>query len=392
MVAPKYYPLQMSNNTSSNIGLVMMVKDEEQRITVTLDSIKNIIHTVFIYDTGSTDNTVEVIRTYCEKNNMPLYLWEGEFEDFATSRNFILETVDNMVLLEQLNIQFLLLLDGNDEVVRSDKLLEFCKTWKPNETNISSWHLQLSWKVSEKHTTNLSSNRLIRPLRGWRYVGVVHEYLTNSKGDTSTTVLTDPLNQVVIFQEREFDCLKSAKRYHRDKEMLLNAYWKEPQNERTVFYLANTLFNLCEFREALRFYEMRTEMKPYFKEEIYEAFYRIGEIEMMFQNYAVAITAFLKAFEMFPRIEALVEIGKHYDSKKAYALAYTFFSTACDLELPSNSILFVKEHMYTYDRYHYLGRVAFYVGQKHKGKWACEKAISARGLQIDKDNLQFYIE
>ncbi len=56
------------------IAAIIMVKNEQKSIEVTLNSIKNYIKHIIVYDTGSTDKTVDVIKNTCKKNNQILHL------------------------------------------------------------------------------------------------------------------------------------------------------------------------------------------------------------------------------------------------------------------------------------------------------------------------------
>lgn len=51
------------------LSLVMIVKNESKIIERCLDSVKSIIDSIIISDTGSTDNTIEIIENYIEKIN-----------------------------------------------------------------------------------------------------------------------------------------------------------------------------------------------------------------------------------------------------------------------------------------------------------------------------------
>ena len=73
------------------ICLNMIVKNESKIIKRFLDSVVSLIDGYCICDTGSTDNTCEIIQTYFKEKNMPGKLVEKEFIDFATNRNFALE-------------------------------------------------------------------------------------------------------------------------------------------------------------------------------------------------------------------------------------------------------------------------------------------------------------
>jgi glycosyltransferase involved in cell wall biosynthesis len=79
--------------TKSNphIALLMMVKNENKRLYVSLESTIGYIDSMVIYDTGSTDNTIDICKRHAKKYNIPLRLKEGEFENFSVSRNVSLE-------------------------------------------------------------------------------------------------------------------------------------------------------------------------------------------------------------------------------------------------------------------------------------------------------------
>ena len=84
-------------NPSKNdvhIAALIMAKNESKRIQVTLDSLKNVNSIVF-YDTGSTDNTIDIVTKFCNENKIKLRLKKGKFVDFATSRNVLLAYADS---------------------------------------------------------------------------------------------------------------------------------------------------------------------------------------------------------------------------------------------------------------------------------------------------------
>ncbi len=64
-----------------NISAVMIVKDGEETIAKTLDSLKA-FDDVIVYDTGSSDNTLDIVRSY---DNVTLHL--SHFEGFSISKN-----------------------------------------------------------------------------------------------------------------------------------------------------------------------------------------------------------------------------------------------------------------------------------------------------------------
>ncbi len=49
------------------VSVCMIVKNESNTLTRCLDSLKSIWDELIIVDTGSTDNTIELARTYTDK-------------------------------------------------------------------------------------------------------------------------------------------------------------------------------------------------------------------------------------------------------------------------------------------------------------------------------------
>jgi glycosyltransferase involved in cell wall biosynthesis len=86
-----------------------MVKNEEKSIELTIKSVKNHIKHIIVFDTGSTDNTINIMKETCKKYNMILHLKIGQFKSFPESRNEALE------FAETINIKNLILMDAGDE-------------------------------------------------------------------------------------------------------------------------------------------------------------------------------------------------------------------------------------------------------------------------------------
>ncbi len=87
------------NNT---VSLCMIVKNEEDNLPRCLESIKDIVDEIIIVDTGSTDKTVEIAKSYGAK---VYYLkWNNNFSE-ARNESLKYATKD-----------WILILDGDDEL------------------------------------------------------------------------------------------------------------------------------------------------------------------------------------------------------------------------------------------------------------------------------------
>ena len=60
-----------------HIAVLIMAKNEKKRLHVTLESIKTFADSLIFFDTGSTDNTIEIARDFCTKYNTPCFAFDG---------------------------------------------------------------------------------------------------------------------------------------------------------------------------------------------------------------------------------------------------------------------------------------------------------------------------
>ena len=97
----------------------MMVKNEQKYALRSMKSVASFVDTVVIYDTGSTDDTVAEITKWCADNDKILHVKQGEFIDFSTSRNVLLDFA-RAVAKEP----FFILMDANDEFIGDYDILE----------------------------------------------------------------------------------------------------------------------------------------------------------------------------------------------------------------------------------------------------------------------------
>lgn len=378
----------MSNSSAKSkkkphIALLMMMKDEEKRLHVSLESVVGIVDSIVAYDTGSTDNTLQILRDFSDKHKIPLRLKEGEFVNYSISRNVSLDFADTFD-----DIDFLLLLDVNDELRGGDKLLKFVN--EHIDTKFNAFLMCQHWWSG--NYDKYFNTRFLRARSNWRYNGSVHEWLEDKNKEKGLPVFRMP-DDIVLYQDRTKDGNKSAKRFARDKELLLADHKKDPSEPRALFYLAQTCSCLSQSEEAFYYYKLRSELDG-FQEEKFHAYLRSGEYsEKLGHDWHDSLAYYMKAVEHSNRAEPLIRIAQHYNNTKKWLLSFNFAQWACSLPYPSQAILFVDKYAYEYTRWHILGIVSYYCQKYKEGKFACLKAIE-KGLntELDKSNLQFYLK
>ena len=381
--------------TKVHIAVLMMLKNESARLHVSLESVKNFANSLVILDTGSTDNTIQICKDFSEKNNIILRLKESEFVNFAVSRNESLDFADSFE-----DINYILLLDCNDELRNGDILRKFAE----DSINIPSTAFLITQEWFSGALDSYYNTRFIKSRQGWRYIGVVHEYMATNieenkkdKDGKDIEIVRIP-STTSIYQDRTKDTDgKTGKRFTRDRELLLGEYKKDPTEPRNCFYLAQTYACLGDFENAYYYYKTRTSLIGFW-EEVFQSMLKCGDLsEKLNHDWYDSLAWYMKAFTHTPRVEPLLKIAEYYAKTKFWIFAFTFCDLACKLNYPDHCILFVDKLSYVYKRYHLMGIIGFYSHNYVEGKAACLRAIDEgtklkMNVELDKKNLQFYLD
>ncbi|WP_432186193.1 glycosyltransferase [Streptomyces sp. Tue6028] len=134
----------------------MIVKDEAHVIRRRLESVRPLIDTWVIVDTGSTDGTQDVIREVY--GDLPGALYERPWKGFDGSRTEAVE-------LARSRADYLLFMDADD-------VMEVESGFRPPELALDAYNITVREGSSVNRRSALVSTRL-----PWRYIGVLHEYL-----------------------------------------------------------------------------------------------------------------------------------------------------------------------------------------------------------------------
>lgn len=342
------------------IAVLLMVRDEERNIRTTLDSVREFPE-VFVYDTGSTDRTIELANEY---PNVRVFC--GTFVDFATSRNAMHETAER-----EIDREYFLLMDAGDQFVKTDDIPDLDR---------DVYMVKQVWQSSCVNT--YYNARLIRRRCGFRYRGRVHEYLMTN------TVSAEKIASFHLFQDRRQSAASSIRRWQTDRAILEHEVRSnDPPDPRDVFYLAQTYECLLMRKEAYETYRQRSRIHGGFYEERYVSMLRCGDLAPSWDK---RLAWYVRSFDLINRAEPLVKIADHYRVDNRMTESWMFAKMACELDFPEQCVLYVDDDAYTYKRWHLLGIAAFYAKRYADGIRGCEMAIAARNQPVDIANLKFY--
>lgn len=342
--------------------IVLMVKNEEPVMAETLKPfVEAGMQDFFIFDTGSEDKTIEVTEEFFKKHNVKNYIIKQEpFIDFASSRNRALDLTEEHFP----NAKFMLMLDAEWYMHGVKELIEYCKIHE-NDTTPSHFV-----RIIMNETLDFQTSRLLRCFTNTRFKGVVHETIFN------TSLAKVPGNIFFEVKTSHFGLEKSKKRWVRDVNLLLKENAQNPDNPRTIFYLAQTYHCLGDLENARIWFEKRINT-PGWYEENFVALYRLAQVYEALSQWDKALNYYMKAYSFRPcRVEPLVKVAQHYLDAGERELCYLFAKRATEVPYPSSDILFVEKDLYDLTRYDLLGISAWYLGEYEIGKQAVLQALA----------------
>ena len=357
---------------------VIMVKNEESVIGKTLQPFVDAgIKDFFIYDTGSTDKTVSVTENYFKDNKISNFVIKQEpFIDFCTSRNRALTLAQQAFP----NACFIVMPDAEWYLRNAAILVQFCK--EHQDENVDIYGMRI---INTSHLDYMNQ-RLFKCGGNGKFEGAVHEYAVGREGQSV------PLDVYFEWAPTPQGMEKSRERWQRDRDILLREYFKNPDDPRTVFYLAQTYECLAELDNARVWYDKRVTMQG-FDEERFVAHCRLARIYERLGNWDKALELDLKAFSERPhRAESLIHVAQHYYGTNDQALCYLFARQAADMPYPRQDILFIQKDLYDFTRHDLLGVGAWYFGDLPRGKQAVLAALESHPYdQHLLKNLALYI-
>jgi glycosyltransferase involved in cell wall biosynthesis len=325
-----------------SLCLNMIVKNESKIITRLFDSVISIIDCYCICDTGSTDDTINVIQDYFKKKNIFGKIIQEPFINFSHNRNVSLRACEGMS-------DYILLLDADMTV----KLNNFNKEFL---LNYDHFHIFQGNDNFYYNNIRILKNKL--STYNYEYVGATHEYLSHNDDCNFTTI---DKNIFFILDIGDGGCKHN--KFQRDIELLTNSIKIEPNNCRNYFYLANSYYDIRNYNEAINYYKKRIDLKGW-EQEVWYSYYKIGLSYMTLDNFSSALFYWLEGYDYFPnRIENIYEIIKYYRIHSKHKLAYHFYKLAEPrLHIKQNNSLFLHNDVYSYKLYFEYTIIAFYNG------------------------------
>lgn len=344
-----------------SVFLNMIVKNESKIIERCMDAVKW-IDGIVISDTGSMDNTVEIIEAWRDRNGKRGAVVRNEWKNFGHNRTQALVEgrkwcFENGYDLDKV---YFLLIDA-DMIFRGDTLKGMV-------------HQADLWDVRQQNTSIIYSNlRVVRASLDVVCVCPTHEYYDIRTPDTVRKTYEDTIIEDVG------DGGAKDNKAQRDIRMLKEGLTEEPKNPRYWFYLANTYRDIHDFPNAIIGYNSRIEIGGWFEETYCSMVYK-GDCHSALGQYALAVESWLDAYQVDPaRGEALIRLATYYRTISKHNTAMLFVEKGLKMALPDR-VLFLEKSTYQYKFLYELSICAFYTKDFSRGRVACEMLLNRTDL------------
>ncbi len=364
--------------TDNLIGVLTMIKNESASIAETLESVKSITKHIIVYDTGSTDNTIDIIKKTCKKCGFKLHLKQGTFTNFPNSRN------ESLKFAETVDVKYLLMMDAGDIFKTTTPINELKKIVQKLPRNLALVRHQ--WR-HEKNTDDHVDIRFIRNKLGLRYHP---DFPVHERFDTDDSQVADISSIITLYQDRVVHGGSTEKRYTRDLELLLNA----PKNRRNYYFLAQTYMCMNDFEKGFEYNVKTIECEDRETNDITFSYVRAGYCALMCNMPKSVIFKYLnKAIEQDKPIDCYIYIMKYCIDHNEFDEAYSYVRDMVALVKPEVGVGKLVNHtFYDYLRWHFASIICFKLMKLVEGLEYCKKAAANAPPDSpgDKQNLETF--
>ena len=315
-------------HTHNRIILFNILKNESKIAKRMLAHVLPHVDAVAILDTGSTDNTIEVLTESLEESGKPYQIAQEPFKNFGHNRTISFQK--GQELCKKLGwdpeTTYGLTIDGDMCLVSTPAFKDYL---------LKDFGYTL---IQSNGAIVYDNSRFFQLSKPWKCVGGTHEYW--DYGQTSRIP-----KEVMHIDDKNDGQFKSQK-YTRDLELLQADIDENPKNARAHYYMGQTLKDLGRFEDAIVMFTRRFELGAWIEESWY-ALLQIGKCYDHLNKPHEMELWMNKAFEYHPkRAEPLYHLTRYFREKSQHYKAYHYYLKGKDIPYPKDDLLFVEHGVY----------------------------------------------
>ncbi|MCD6155462.1 MAG: tetratricopeptide repeat protein [Candidatus Atribacteria bacterium] len=341
------------------LSACVIMKNEERNIPRLLSSLREHVDEMVVVDTGSTDRSVEIARSYGAR----VYFHEWR-EDFSAAKNEALEKVQG---------EWILFLDADEEMRAEDlKKLRLILACAKQE----AFMLPIKSFLDPQERTHML-NYLVRVFRNRpeiRYRGRVHETVEDSLFELGKEIFK--LHHLFIYHHGYKDSGKTGwKVLSRNYELLLKEVEENPENVNALSYLGKTCLLDGRTEEARNYLEQVLALSKSFSFTVLSAHFDLARMALEEGNFDEALSHLYLVKEKEPYLPDLYYLlGLVYHRKGEYAKAIECFEKVLSVDHRKSRSLMVFFGISWGDLYQKMGECYLVEKEEEKAKECFEKA------------------
>lgn len=327
----------------TQIGLCMIVKNEEKIITRCLESVYKYISRWDICDTGSTDNTIQIINDFFKDKNIPGQVYQHEWKGFSINRSLAFQASEP-------HCQYMFVIDADD-------CLETPLIIPPECSDADSLIIQLleGQNVTQKRQQLFKSGLI------WGYEGVIHEY-------PFSRIKKNPLiretTKIQVRASRGGDRSKDPLKYWKDA-ILMESHLKQIENipkhmlphwqsslvSRYHYYISQSYYDFHHYEKCIEWSDSRCKFIG-FKEEVYRALLnKARSLRALGRDSKICLKAFQACHDYDPfRAEAAFEMANEYERMGNLTKAWEMIQKVLSTKKPKDKMFIVEDYVYGWGR------------------------------------------
>lgn len=355
----------------AKLVLTQIVKNEGHVITRMLNSIKSIVDIIVLIDTGSTDDTIAVVKKWGEENSIETHVFERPFDNFEASRNYSIE-MGRAVTKDRGNDYWGFWLDADEQLVIDEKVF--------NKSKINKDLYMFNTYIG---TMKYTRNECYKLDKAFRFYGPVHEFIVcDDKNITSGLMEGLHVNVQMDGGSWKGNIPEKYKSHAFVLEKYIDGNRQDP---RWIFYTAQSYHDSASIpdnreeneerlRRALKYYKERVNRNDGYAEEIFYSQFRIGTIMRAIESpWMETHQELLKSYSMDPlRGEPIKAIIDYYLQVGEWNNAYLYTKFAKVNFHGKNPypqrLLFVDESLYIWKFAEAHAAACFYCGKTDEAK------------------------
>jgi glycosyltransferase involved in cell wall biosynthesis len=366
-----------------SVSLCMIVKNEEHNLPRLFESIEGCFDEVVVCDTGSTDKTVEIAKSFGAR--VEHFTWVN---DFSKARNYAFSKATS---------DYICWLDGDD--VLSDK--QAFIDWRDNVMILADFWLASYWYAFDDKgvpVCTFARERVIKRSKAIRWRYFIHEGMIPDTGQEVKAQYTKSWHVNHMRTQADWEQDKG-----RNLSILGEAYENQSIPPRLMFYYGKELFDSGDPEKAVKIFDELSrdlnKLEHHDKILTYEYWVRsllTLQHKLETENKEVRLDLIEKAYAlatqgialMPTRAELQVTAGDCLLRLGKLKEALSFYSAASVCTMPGPlepSPMFFSKDAYTNIPHDQMARVYANIGELNKAHIVAKNAFDAFGVQTSKD-------